>query len=78
MILVIKSASFLMLQGKDPGNSLISWTPSPTHSCSDLCREGHLTGSLGSLLGADGKGCKSKKKKKKKEEGKGRKEKKYI
>lgn len=54
-----------MLQGKDPGNSLVSWTPSPTHSCSDLCRKGHLTGSLGSLLGADGKGCKSKKKKKK-------------
>ena len=69
-----------MLQGKGPGNSLISWTPSPTHSWSDRCRKGHLTRSLGSRLGSDGKGWKSKKKgkKEKSKEGGKRKEGKEI
>ena len=68
-----------MLQGKGPGNSLISWTPSPTHSWSDRYRKGHLTRSLGSHLGADGKGWKSEKKeKKKRKEGGKRKEGKEI
>ena len=70
-----------MFQGKGPGNSLISWTLSPGNSSSDQCRKGHLMRSLGSLLGADGKGAKRakrKEKRKRKKGGKGRKEKKYI